>query len=293
MWPPPAPDLSKRRKQRIELPGPGWGAYLALPLAGSQQWIVFIPGAGATAAVWRRQIGAFRRVANLLFIELRGHGRLPKPSSKIPYSFELIAADVLQCLDQEGIKRAHFVGLSLGCLIAETIARMSPQRVESLILAGGVARLDAWASTFMHLGTMSKRLLPYMALYRLFAWIIMPGPQHRPTRHLFHVQARRLTRPEYLRWYQLSASVPSLIEANARRLEAIPTLFVMGDQDYMFRRHAERRASLRSDTQIAVAEGAGHVCNWEQPERFNRIALEFLDQLAHGGASSSNSAALL
>jgi pimeloyl-ACP methyl ester carboxylesterase len=280
--------LSKRRKQQIELTGSASGAYLALTNAKHTEWIVLVPGAGATSAIWTRQIRAFARLANLLFVELRGHGRLPKVESRVPYSFDLIASDVIACLNREGIGSAHFVGLSLGCVVAETLARDYPGRVKSLTLVGGIVHLDLWARMIMNLGIATKRVVPYMALYRLFTWVIMPGVRHRRTRKLFHMQARRLGRAEFLRWYSMAPSVEATLEANRLRPSSVQTLFIMGAQDYMFGRHAHHRAIVRNDTRVATVPGAGHVCNIEQPMLFNAAALEFLGrQITKDSGTSS------
>jgi len=235
-----------------------------------------VPGAGATAAIWRRQLGAIRRRVNLVLLDLPGHGRSPRPTPTVQYSFESVARDVLAVLDDAGIARAHFVALSLGALIAETISRIAPSRVASLVLIGGVARLDAWALLLMRLGRATRRYLPYMVLYRFFAWMIMPGPRHRDTRRLFRAQARGLTQAEFLRWYAMTSEVQAVIHANAARQAEIPSLYVMGEGDYMFKRHAVARAHGRADTEVVVIPRAGHVCNVERPEDVNRVSLEFI-----------------
>jgi pimeloyl-ACP methyl ester carboxylesterase len=276
MWQPRNRPSSKSPSRRSEVRAGARRAFRQFPRKPTDDWIVLVPGAGATSAIWRRQLRALRGAGNVLLIELRGHGRLPKLDTTAHYTFDLITADILAILNRQGIRSAHFVALSLGSLIVETLARSQPHRVKSLLLVGGIAKLDAWARLIMYLGSVTKRVLPYMWLYRIFAWVIMPGPSHRHTRRLFHVQARRLTRPEFLRWYEMTREVHAVIRANEARAAPIRTLFVMGDRDYMFRRHARERALGRDDTQVAFVPDAGHVCNIEQPEAFNKIALDFL-----------------
>lgn len=251
-------------------------SYTAYRHSSSAGWIVFVPGAGATTAIWGRQLRTFRHHWNVLAVNLRGHGKSPKPAENVPYTFQSTAADILEVMDHEAIHEAHFVALSLGCLLVEMIASTHPERVKSMVLAGGIARLDSWALLFMRFGSLTKRFLPYMLLYRLFAWVIMPGPRHRRTRKLFHSQARRLSEAEFLRWYHLTKDVRAVIQTNATRENPVPTLYVMGESDYMFRRHAQRRAHDRDDTSIEVLRGAGHVCSMEQPEAFNCVTLAFI-----------------
>jgi pimeloyl-ACP methyl ester carboxylesterase len=238
-----------------------------------------VPGAGASAAIWRPQIKVLRKSWNTLVLDLRGHGRSPKSTAGEVYTFQTSATDILEVLNREGIREAHFVAMSLGSLLVETIATNEPSRVRSMVLAGGIARLDEWAGLLMGFGVLIKHLLPYMCMYRLFAWIIMPGPTHRKTRRLFYKQAKQMRQAEFLRWYGLVNEVEKVIRINASRESFIPTLYAMGDQDYMFMRHARRRAYERSDTSVAVLRNAGHVCSIERAEDFNRVVVAFIQQV--------------
>ena len=59
----------------------------------------------------------------------------------------------------------------------------------------------------------------------------------------------------------------------------IPTLFVMGKEDYIFKETVEEVvSSVKDDVKLEYIEGAGHVCNIDQPERFNHITIRFLLQ---------------
>lgn len=53
---------------------------------------------------------------------------------KVPYSLRDMAADVVAVLDDAGIDRAHVLGVSLGGMIAQTMAIEFPDRVRSLSL---------------------------------------------------------------------------------------------------------------------------------------------------------------
>ncbi|MCF9489912.1 alpha/beta fold hydrolase, partial [Vibrio parahaemolyticus] len=40
----------------------------------SQEWVVFVHGAGGSSSIWFKQIKAYKQHFNLLLIDLRGHG---------------------------------------------------------------------------------------------------------------------------------------------------------------------------------------------------------------------------
>ena len=82
------------------------------------EWVVFVHGAGGSSSIWHKQLKDFCEKHNVLVLDLRGHGKSQKleRSQTKKYSFELIASDVIELLDQKGIRKAHFVGVSLGSL---------------------------------------------------------------------------------------------------------------------------------------------------------------------------------
>lgn len=62
---------------------------------------------------------------------------------------------------------------------------MAPERVQSMILAGAIAKLDIRSRFFVGMGNAFKNLVPYLWLYKLFAFVIMPRKNHAESRSLF------------------------------------------------------------------------------------------------------------
>ncbi|MFW5947778.1 MAG: alpha/beta fold hydrolase [Gemmatimonadota bacterium] len=244
-----------------------------------REWVVFVHGAGGSSSIWFRQLRAYREEFNLVLVDLRGHGgsaRLRDGREHKPYTFESVSREVLDVLDHLGIERAHFVGVSLGCLIARTIAELAPERVSSMVLGGAVVRLNVRSRFLVALGNALKRVVPFMWLYRLFAWIIMPRPGHRESRLLFVREAQKLARKEFLRWFRMTMELKPILRLFEDRELNIPTLYLMGEEDHMFLPAARRLASTHRWSTLAVVDGAGHVCNVDAPETFNRVSLAFL-----------------
>jgi pimeloyl-ACP methyl ester carboxylesterase len=250
----------------------------------SADWVVLLPGAGAASIIWRRQIQVLRRTFNVLAIDLPGHGRSPQGTHSDVYSFESMAAQVVDVMDKEEVASAHLISMSLGGLIAETIALHYPERVRSLVLAGGIAQLSWWAISLMYISRAVRPLMPYMVLYRVFAWIIMPGSAHALTRRIFAAHAIRVGRQEFLRWYRMCTQVRIMLRLNAARTTSIPTLFVMGDADYVFSRYAFDRAKRRSDSSVVSVPNCGHVCSVERPDIFNKVVVAFLSNQSPAGS---------
>ncbi|HEX8360014.1 MAG TPA: alpha/beta fold hydrolase, partial [Longimicrobium sp.] len=214
-------------------------------------------------------------------LDLRGHGESREPlhlwRQHEDYTFEAISLEILEVMDHLEIASAHFVGISLGCIVIRQLADMAPERVRAMVLGGAVTRLDLRSRVLVHAGDWVKRLVPFMWLYRLFAWIIMPRRRHRESRSLFVREARKLAQKEFLRWWRLTLEVTPLLRLFEEREIPIPTLYLMGDEDHMFLPPVRRIAQKhREFTTLTVMEDSGHVVNVDQANLFNRLAIGFL-----------------
>jgi pimeloyl-ACP methyl ester carboxylesterase len=253
-------------------------------LDGDRDWVVLVHGAGGSSSIWFRQLRAYREHFNVLLVDLRGHGEsaaIDDGREQKPYTFQAVSREVVDVLDHVGIERAHFVGISLGCLIIRTIAEIAPERVASMVLGGAIARLNMRSRILVVLGNALKRVLPFMWLYRIYAWIIMPRAGHRESRLIFVQEAQKLARKEFLRWFRLTMELTAIVRVFEERDTGIPTLYLMGDQDHMFLPQARRMAARHRRAVLRVIETCGHVCNIEKPAAFNRFSIEFMLRPEH------------
>ena len=245
-------------------------------------WVVFVHGAGGSSSIWFKQLRAFKAHFNVLLVDLRGHGgsRDEVPDGDEPYTFESIGRDVLDVLDHLEIRQAHFVGISLGSLLIRQIADLAPDRVRSMVLGGAILHLDARSRFLVQVGHLFKRVIPFLWLYRLFAWIIMPRKRHREARALFVQDAGKLHQEEFLRWFRLTLGVNERLRRFRERPLDVPTLYLMGDEDHLFLPSVRAIAREHDASVLRVVEESGHVCNVDQPDRFNEAAIAFIQRHA-------------
>jgi len=245
----------------------------------SSEWVVFIHGAGGSSAVWHKQLRDFQKEYNLLLIDLRGHGKsaeMPQAIWEKQYTFEAVTKDIIEVLDHLQLPPAHFMGVSLGTILARQLAEMEPGRVKSLVMAGAVTRLNNQSRLLVFLGNTFKRVIPYMWLYRLFAFVIMPRRQHAESRNLFINEAQKLCQKEFIRWFKLTKDINPLLNYFKEKDLGIPTLYVMGDQDVMFLEPVKYLIRAHKKSLLKVLNQCGHVVNVEKPEEFNQLALAFI-----------------
>jgi len=242
------------------------------------EWVTFVHGAGGSSTIWFKQLRDFRKHFNLLLVDLRGHGGSKRIGSNAHpnYTFHEIGDEVMDVLNHLGIARSHFIGISLGTIIIRDLCERYPDRTQSLIMGGAVMKLNLRGQVLLRVGQGLQSLIPYMLLYRLFAFIIMPRSNHRESRNLFIREAKKLYQQEFKRWFRLAAQLNPLLALFRFRDSGIPTLYIMGEEDHMFLPTIERLVRDHQSSTLFVIPRCGHVVNIEQPDAFNRQAIAFL-----------------
>ena len=100
--------------------------------------LVLLCSLGSTVDMWAPQREELAGRMRVLTMDTRGHGGSPVPDG--PYTVEELADDVLETLDDLGVARAAFAGLSLGGAMGQAVALRTPDRVTSLALLCTSAR---------------------------------------------------------------------------------------------------------------------------------------------------------
>jgi len=95
--------------------------------------VVLSGSLGSNLRMWDPQVSALIAAGyRVLRYDHRGHGSSPVPAG--PYSLADLAGDVVELLDHVNVQRAHFVGLSLGRMVAMWLAQHGANRLTSLSL---------------------------------------------------------------------------------------------------------------------------------------------------------------
>jgi 3-oxoadipate enol-lactonase len=178
-----------------------------------------------------------------------------------------------------GALKAHLVGLSMGGMIALDFYSSHPERVATLTICDSLPGFNQLTPEqrreFVRLrqepllaGKEPKDIAPAVA-ETLIGKSARPGSFERLVASM-----AALHKQSYLKTIAGSANYQRTIELEKI---AVPTHIVVGDEDRltppeMSRRMAERIPGAR----LTLIEGAGHLSNIEQPEKFNRAVLAHL-----------------
>ena len=196
------------------------------------------------------------------------------------YRFNEIAVDVIDIMDHLHIEKAHFVGISLGCIVIRAIDKLAPGRAESIILGGAVIQFNKKINVLVNMARLLNSILPYMWLYKLNALILMPSKRSAPARKLFIQEAIKLGKAEFSKWLQMSHEIKHQLNDFLLREASAPVLYLMGDRDHMFLPMVKDLVRRNINSTLNVIGNSGHCCNLEQPDVFNRISILFIKRVA-------------
>ncbi len=246
-------------------------------------WMVFIHGAGGSTRTWTKQVAYFKGKFNLLLVDLRDHGESKGlPTNFAGFSFDIVAMDVLEVMDALKIDEAHFVGVSMGSIIIRHLEQLAPERVSSIVLAGGIFKMSKKLNVLVMAARVLTGILPFHTLYRIFALILLPRKNHVASRRVFIREARKLHQKEVKKWLALLKRLnTTLREMFNHRIKA-PCLVVMGAEDHVFLNPAREYVARYGNVLLETIEKCGHVCNIEKPAEFNQRCLHFIETLEKG-----------
>jgi 3-oxoadipate enol-lactonase len=236
--------------------------------------VVFINSLGTDFRIWRDVIVRLVGQATILTYDKRGHG-LTDIGAK-PYTIDLLADDLAALIDHLGHRRVTLVGLSVGGLIAQRLARLRPDLVEALVLCNSSARsgsADMWAQRIAAIEAGGIEAVADSILVRWFtekfrdpANAELVGYRNMLVRQ---PQAGYLGTCMTLRDTDLRSDAAAI---------AVPTLCVAGDQD----------GSTPPDVVLALAKSipgaryelikdCGHIPCVEQPAMLTEILRAFFE----------------
>lgn len=253
--------------------------------------LLLLMGLGTDAHGWEPQLSDFGARHRVILVDNRGVGRSSKPAG--PYSTRLLADDARAVLDALAAPRAHVLGLSMGGMIAQELALASPERVGALALAVTYARPGREVEATSGPGIPSPLELlaggagPGFDLASIDLRQIMGFLMPMVFSPRFLVDNKAMLEENFQRSLAYGFSMAGFLGQVAAAMGhdtvarlpslALPTLVITGTADALVPpRHSDELARLIPGARLEKFEGIPHGINFEAPERFNTLVLEFL-----------------
>ncbi|GAB4417498.1 MAG: alpha/beta hydrolase [Anaerolineales bacterium] len=231
--------------------------------------VILIHGAGGTHLHWPPQIR--RLVGQRIYApDLPGHGKSEGIARQDTREYSGVLAEFMQALK---IKKAIFVGLSMGSAIALQMALRYPKRVLGLGLLGSGAKLRVAPAVLESSANPSAfQSTVHMVVENSYSANVDPQVK------ALAVQRLEETRPSVLHSDFLACDSFDVMDKVAKI--SVPTLLICGAEDRMTPvRFSEYLRDQIPDARLEIIAGAGHMVMIEKPDETARLLETFLNSI--------------
>lgn len=243
--------------------------------------VLLVHGFPFNLTMWQPQIDALGDRWRLIVPDLKGAGQSDGPEDASHYSMDSYAEELNGLLDEIGVDKVVFGGLSMGGYIAFAFLRKFPQRVAALILADTRAEADPPEGVEKRTNQQAQIRSEGTAgiVDALTGALLSPTTKEsRPD----VVQSLRAIMDNPVRSFlgELEAMKGRPDSTNELTGISVPTLIIVGEDDAVTPPDAARKLHEHiGGSKLVVLPEAGHVSNLEVPDAFNGAVAEFLQGL--------------
>ena len=237
--------------------------------------VVFLHALGLDLSIWQHQFGAFAGERELVALDLPGHGLSARPDWTP--TFARMARTVIDALDKLQTGPVHLVGISVGAMIAQTLAINAPHLVSSLTLVATSCTFSDPVRTILQdrARTVREGGMAAITPLHLERWFPPAFRQERPdVLDQFSKILIGQDHEYHARMWDMVAGLDT-----AASLESIhcPVMVIAGEQDTSASPEAGRAIVNRIEgASLHVIAGSGHFPQMEYPLEFNALLRDFL-----------------
>lgn len=223
--------------------------------------------------MWDAQVPALTRNYRLLRYDTRGHGGTQ--STPAPYSMEMLAADAIGLLDALALERVHFVGLSMGGMIAQLLASEHGDRLFSVSLCDTACRMPPESAWEERIALAKSKGTSAFVQPMTSRWLTSGYRERHPD-----VVARLGAMIEKTSVDGMVGCCHAIKDMDHLPILSrihVPALILVGEHDIgtpVTAAETLHREIRRSE--LVVIKEAAHLPNIEQTEIFNRALTDFL-----------------
>ncbi len=237
--------------------------------------VVLSHSLASSLVLWHPQMDILNRHFRVLAYDTRGHGGTD--ASPPPYTLSQLGEDAVALLDALNIETAHWVGISMGGMIGQSVALNHSDRLRSLSLCDTASLVPREADPVWRerIDLAKREGMAPMVQPTLERWFTPPFLALNPPI------------VDVIRQHILATSVDGYIGCSEaiRRLDyldrlseiRIPTLIIVGEDDPGTPVDASRAMHDRiPQSRLVIIPSAAHLSNIEQADGFNRSLMAFL-----------------
>ena len=272
------------------------GRTIHYEIHGTGPVLMVVPNSwGLSVEGLRGLFGALERRLTLVYFDPRGIGRSGPVEAPEDMGLEAVREDFHALREHLGLERVHAIGWSNGAMNLLLLAAERPETLRSAIIVHGVARFvpedmqavgERFPDLFRDFGALQRELEESSdpseektARMKAF-WIgrYFPAMTGDPEAALPRI--REAFEPaqfsyEHARWTQ--QAYPSFDASAALPRITVPMMVIAGAHDMLPVERAREIAERAPSVRFELFANSGHFAPLEEPERFERAVLGFLD----------------
>jgi pimeloyl-ACP methyl ester carboxylesterase len=235
------------------------GARIWYSTYGSGSSVILLHGGLGHRGNWGYQVPPLvRNGYRAVLIDSRGHGRSTRDAR--PFSYELMASDVLEVMDALHLEKATLVGWSDGACTALILAAKAPSRVAGVFFFA--CNMDpSGVKPFEATPTLNRCFARHAKDYAELS----ATPEHFKD-FVADVTLMQQTQPNYSAHDLAKISVPVVIVQSEH-------------EEFIKREHAEYLARSIPNAELIVLNTVSHFAPLQRPEQFNGAMLRFVGKV--------------
>lgn len=254
------------------------GIDIRFRVLGSGPWVTLSHSLACNYEMWEREVELLAKRFTVLAYDSRGHGGTSAPPG--PYTLGMIADDVKAMYDALGIRKSHWIGLSMGGVFGLATALKYPGIFESMVLADTSSRLspegiEAFRDRVakVRAGGMEAMVEP-----TLKRWFKDSFRAKEPA--LMQRVAGWIRGTPAEGYIGISAAIPTIDVTHRLGEIGVPCLALVGADDIaMPPVFSETLVKHLPNAELVVIPDAGHLSNLEQPGAFEAALCNFYDRI--------------
>jgi 3-oxoadipate enol-lactonase len=232
------------------------------------------PSLGTNLAMWEPQVAALSDRFRVIAFDHRGHGRSPVPPA--PYTIADLGGDVIALMDDLGIERAAYAGISIGGMAGIWLGANAPSRLDRLVLmctSAYAPPASRWIERVV--AVRSAGTAEVIADAVVERWFTPRWAQDHPDAVAAHRAMIVATDPEgYIGCCEALAAMDL---RDALPQISVPTLVIGALEDLALPPDHQRLiAAGVPGARLELIGDAAHIVSAQQPETINRLIREHL-----------------
>jgi 2-succinyl-6-hydroxy-2,4-cyclohexadiene-1-carboxylate synthase len=246
--------------------------------------LVFLHGFTGDTRTWDEITEQFKKNYQCISIDIIGHGKTDSPSDAVRYTMDAVSDDIRCLLVQLGVKKAAFVGYSMGGRLALHFSILYPDYVSALLLESaspGLRTEEEQAERRERDQALADKILDEGIRSFVDFWEEIPlfSTQKRlPSVKQENVRKQRLQQSPVGLSNSLkgmgTGAQPSWWATLGNLI--VPVIILVGELDRKFVQIAQDMIDENPDFEIFTFIDTGHAIHVEEPRKFGTIIEEVL-----------------